>query len=361
MPFWQVRSREPALRGCKVDAELKRFEEGVETPSVRKDALNAILQCSRHPNDRHVISQHVESCIFEVTASRWRRILSGLTLLDLLLRHDPESILAEITREGHADFEQRLHILTVYRNDANVRAEKAIRIKAVAVLNAFTTARSAMAAAAKDVLKVKVARNPRQPIAGFPSHLVVGVHNDDTTDEETDTESRRRDASRSAASRQAKKRDVPTPAQILVQHGPDELRGRYTLHSAAHNGRPLWRKTRGPQQWILYSSEDEAWYISDELEDQGYDRIEADELSFLPPMSVAFQEGCVLSEVTLLDMQVEPIRTGESDTTTVEYSDYDGASDYEEGSASASVYSDDEESDLSEDEVSAGTNVGPKT
>jgi hypothetical protein len=210
-----------------------------------------------------------------------------------------------------------------------------------------------MLAARREVHKVKVLRNRKEPAAGFPSRLVIGVHNDDTTDEEeTDTEAKKHNARARSTPSAAKKQDGPAPAQILVQHGPEELQGSYTLYSSEHNGRPLWRKTREPQQWLLFSCEDEAWYISDELEDQGYDRIEADEVSFLPPLGVAFQEGCVLNEVTLLDMQVEPVRTGCSHSTAT--SDDGGASESDEG---VSVDGDDEFADqsyLSDDEGVSG-------
>ena len=60
---------------------------------------------------------------------------------------------------------------------------------------------------------------------GFPSRLVVGIHNDDSTDEEADSETqRKKETPRNAASREVEKQG-PAPAQILVQNGPDELQG----------------------------------------------------------------------------------------------------------------------------------------
>merc|ERR1711971_321276 len=84
----------------------------------------------------------------------------------------------------------------------------------------------------------------------------------------------------------------------FVANGPPGVnKGRY-LASGSHNGRPYWRNQ---DNVLFYSSEKKRWFISDELEDNGFTSVAS--TAFNPP-TYAWTKGTELTMLTGLEVDV---------------------------------------------------------
>mmetsp|Transcript_59859 Transcript_59859/g.110845 ORF Transcript_59859/g.110845 Transcript_59859/m.110845 type:complete len:701 (+) Transcript_59859:146-2248(+) len=66
------------------------------------------------------------------------------------------------------------------------------------------------------------------------------------------------------------------PSVLLAEQGLDSCNGEYKLSTREHNDRPVWRKESDPARWLFYSTTEGTWFLSDELEDQGFDKATTD-------------------------------------------------------------------------------------
>lgn len=71
--------------------------------------------------------------------------------------------------------------------------------------------------------------------------------------------------------------DPATAPQVLrLADGLEACNGEYALTPQKHNDRPVWKKAADPERLLFFSEVDKTWYISDDLEDQGFDKATAD-------------------------------------------------------------------------------------
>ncbi|CAK0885170.1 unnamed protein product, partial [Prorocentrum cordatum] len=67
-----------------------------------------------------------------------------------------------------------------------------------------------------------------------------------------------------------------TPKVLRLAGGLEACDGEYALTPQKHNGRPVWKKAADPERLLFFSEVDKTWYISDEIEDQGFDKATTD-------------------------------------------------------------------------------------
>mmetsp|Transcript_2593 Transcript_2593/g.6627 ORF Transcript_2593/g.6627 Transcript_2593/m.6627 type:complete len:690 (+) Transcript_2593:121-2190(+) len=95
------------------------------------------------------------------------------------------------------------------------------------------------------------------------------------------------------------------PALFIADGGAESSRGEYRLVATQqHNNRPVWKKLSKPERLLFFSQADKAWYISDELEDQGFDKAPAD---VALPIGLEWTKGMKLRHKHTAELQSQAL------------------------------------------------------
>mmetsp|Transcript_74639 Transcript_74639/g.211134 ORF Transcript_74639/g.211134 Transcript_74639/m.211134 type:complete len:275 (-) Transcript_74639:163-987(-) len=118
--------------GSPLDADLKRVTESgiVEVP---KELLSAVVQASHNVDDRQQIMRHLRECLAEPSAKRWRRVYTGLLLVEDLLKNGSHDLITETADGHHFDLVQRLSLLEHFECTTDRRVQNMVRAKAAAL------------------------------------------------------------------------------------------------------------------------------------------------------------------------------------------------------------------------------------
>lgn len=144
-----------------------------EKPEVPKDILLAITQSSHHEDDRRTIMRHIALCLHDTAASKWRRISTGLTVVEHLLRNGSPLIVSETTEGMHFDIAQRLSFLENFEYSIDKRVEALIRRKVTSVRGAWVEVQK------KQQVQASKEKLPKRPVV---------FHAEDTDDDLSDAE-----------------------------------------------------------------------------------------------------------------------------------------------------------------------------
>jgi len=83
-----------------------------------------------------------------------------------------------------------------------------------------------------------------------------------------------------------------TPHSIVVTGPLASCSGEYYLEASTHNDRPVWKLSKDQQRYLFYSSAEGTWFISDDLEDSGFDKATTD---VALPLGLRWFKGAVVS------------------------------------------------------------------
>lgn len=142
-----------------------------EKLDVAKEDLTFIAQCSHHEDDRRLIMRHLHMCLNDSSSSKYRCIITGLTVGESLLRNGSPDLVEETAAGKHFDLVQRLSFLENFEYSYDKRVEGMIRRKALSLRGLYLEKQNILEEA--PVLK--------------PRGAVV-FHSDDTDDDLSDAE-----------------------------------------------------------------------------------------------------------------------------------------------------------------------------
>ncbi|CAE6921516.1 Actr1a [Symbiodinium natans] len=181
------------LRGAGeggLEADLRQMSETSYMESPPKELLARVMQASEYAEDRKRIVLHMQACLAD---TRWRAILSGLSLLSELLQRGCPRLFEEMAQGFHFDPLQRLSLLERFEYGDDPRVQKLVRQKASTLREALleklasssdmTPVEDLKGFSNADVLVKPLQRRPG-PVNGV---AVIG-HSEDTDDEASEGE-----------------------------------------------------------------------------------------------------------------------------------------------------------------------------
>jgi len=142
-----------------------------EKLDVSKEDLTFIAQCSHHEDDRRFIMRHLHMCLNDSSSSKYRCIITGLTVGESLLRNGSPDLVEETAAGKHFDLVQRLSFLENFEYSYDKRVEGMIRRKALSLRGLYLEK--------QHILEEAPVLKPRGPIV---------FHSDDTDDDLSDAE-----------------------------------------------------------------------------------------------------------------------------------------------------------------------------
>ncbi|CAE7038225.1 Actr1a [Symbiodinium sp. CCMP2456] len=177
------------LRGeGSLEADLRQISEGSVAASPPKEVFARVMQASEYAEERKRIVLHMQACLAD---TRWRPILSGLSLLSELLQRGCHRLFEEMAQGFHFDPLQRLSLLERFQYGEDPRVQTLIRQKASKLREALLEKLASSTDTPVEELKgfsnadVLVPTQRRQgPINGV---ALIG-HTADTDDETSDGE-----------------------------------------------------------------------------------------------------------------------------------------------------------------------------
>mmetsp|Transcript_95613 Transcript_95613/g.298106 ORF Transcript_95613/g.298106 Transcript_95613/m.298106 type:complete len:300 (-) Transcript_95613:110-1009(-) len=115
--------------GSSLEVDLKRVTESgvIEVP---KDLLSAVVRASYGEEERREIMRHLRQCLAEPNSMRWRRVYSGLLLVEDLMKNGSRDLLTETAEGHHFDLVQRLSLLEQFECTTDKRVQNMVRAKA---------------------------------------------------------------------------------------------------------------------------------------------------------------------------------------------------------------------------------------
>jgi len=171
-PFWSS----SILTGFGGKSDATALESALKTATqsekldVAKEDLTFIAQCSHHEDDRRLIMKHLHMCLNDSSSSKYRCIITGLTVGESLLRHGSPDLVEETCAGKHFDLVQRLSFLEKFEYSYDKRVEGMIRRKALSLRGLYLEKQNILEEA--PVLKTRGAV----------------FHSDDTDDDLSDAE-----------------------------------------------------------------------------------------------------------------------------------------------------------------------------
>lgn len=142
-----------------------------EKLDVAKDDLTFIAQCSHHEDDRRLIMRHLHMCLNDSSSSKYRCIITGLTVGESVLRNGSPDLVEETAAGKHFDLVQRLSFLEKFEYSYDKRVEAMIRRKALSLRGLYLEK--------QNILEEAPVRKPRGAVV---------FHSDDTDDDLSDAE-----------------------------------------------------------------------------------------------------------------------------------------------------------------------------
>lgn len=115
--------------GAALEAELRKatLQSSIDVP---EDAVNAVVLASHNADDRRQIMLHLHGCLAASASSQWRRVYSGLVVLEALLERGSPLIISEVADGVHCDLVQRLSFVENYEYGYDSRVQDMLRRRA---------------------------------------------------------------------------------------------------------------------------------------------------------------------------------------------------------------------------------------
>merc|ERR1712232_1253423 len=66
------------------------------------------------------------------------------------------------------------------------------------------------------------------------------------------------------------------PEVLVAEGGPESCTGEYHLTPTVHHGRPVWKGTADPRNYLFFSLAANAWHIAGDLDEQPIDHAAVD-------------------------------------------------------------------------------------
>lgn len=130
--------------GTVLGAELQRATESGPC-SIPEGAVLAVVHASHDAAGRREIMLHLHGCLSETASSQWRRVYSGISVLDSLLERGPQELVSEVAGGDHFDLLQRLSFLERYEYGYDPRVQNLVRRKALSLRQAWHKRQLALA------------------------------------------------------------------------------------------------------------------------------------------------------------------------------------------------------------------------
>lgn len=193
-----------------LEADLKKITDAELIDVPDKDVLRGIVMASHDENDRREIMRHLNGCLSERSAYKWRRIHGGLVLLEQLLQKGAPALITETSGGHHFDLVQRLTFLEEFSYPDDRRVQHMVRQKASAMRKEWISSiqgvdvgdidhdDSDKQVSSKTIPRKEAAPEPvaYRPTPSSKSKIVVNglvsVGHRDETDSESDGEAERR-------------------------------------------------------------------------------------------------------------------------------------------------------------------------
>lgn len=121
---------------ASLDSELVRATSA-DSVDVSASALLAIARASHDADDRRRIMRHLHGCLTESASAQWRRVYSGMVVVEYILMHGSSDLVSETAYGLHFDLVQRLSFLEKYEYNYDQRVEGLLRSKARFLRNAW--------------------------------------------------------------------------------------------------------------------------------------------------------------------------------------------------------------------------------